>query len=69
MCASQAILLLRRVFALGAQPSSGDIEFLVESLTGDTGQLALELLDVLHAHPITLNEEIESKLGKRAGAL
>lgn len=56
----QAILLLRRVLALGAHPSRGDVKYLMGSFTGDTSHLAVELSDILNAHSVTLKEDIIS---------
>ena len=58
----QAILLLRRVFSLGAHPSTGDLKFLVDSFTSETSHLAVELENILDAHSITLDDSIEFEL-------
>lgn len=58
----QAILLMRRVFSLGAHPSMGDVKFLVDSFTSETSHLAVELEKILDAHSITLDDSIESEL-------
>ena len=54
--------MLRRVLALGAHPTKGDIQYLVEAVSADTSDLAIELVEILSALPIALEEETMLKL-------
>ena len=50
------------VFALGAYPSFGDIECLVQLLTPETSHVAKDLDEILNAHAITLEDRVLLKL-------
>lgn len=54
----QAILLLRRVLSLGAQPTAGDVAYLISKFTSESGHLAKELKEILDENAIVLQDDL-----------
>lgn len=54
----QAILLLRRVLSLGAQPTNGDVAYLISKVASESGHLAKELKEILDENAIVLQDDL-----------
>lgn len=59
----QAILLLRRVLSLGAQPSEQDVAFLISKFTSESS-LAKELKEILDDNAIVLQDDLAHELNQ-----